>query len=82
MVKYFELENLRAEFLKNRILILYNFKLNNLRILLDYEEITRAMVRYHPTHTHARVLLIPCAGERRDMLLPCPVGEVFALVRH
>ena len=27
------------------------------------------MVRYHPTHTHARVLLIPCAGERRDMLL-------------
>jgi len=33
---------------KGRALILYNFELNNLRILLDCEETTRDMAHYHP----------------------------------
>ena len=35
---------------KNRVLILYNFELNNLKILLDCEETTRAIAHYHPCH--------------------------------
>ena len=40
MLQDFELENLTA--------ILYNFELNNLRVLLGYEDTTRAMAHYQP----------------------------------
>ena len=33
---------------KGRALILYNFELNNLRVLLDCEETTRDIAHYHP----------------------------------
>jgi len=32
---------------KGRILILYNFELNNLRVLLSCEEANRSMTHYH-----------------------------------
>ena len=44
----------------NQVLILYNFKLKNLRVLLGCEETTRVMAHYHPySQMDKSILLFP-----------------------